>query len=61
MSEIVPQQPETTAHNTAETLNISELRNAPQAVSIGRAIGWLTGGWAQLNRYFYPQLNPCIR
>lgn len=46
MSEIVPQQPETTAHNTTETLNISELRSTPQTVTIGRAVGWLTEGWA---------------
>ncbi len=46
MSEIVPQQPETTAHNTTETLNISELRSAPQAVTIGRGVSWLTESWA---------------
>lgn len=46
MSEIVPQQPETTAHNTTETLNISELRSAPKAVTIGRGVSWLTESWA---------------
>ena len=46
MSEIIPQQPETTAHNTAETLNISELRSAPKAVTIGRGVSWLTESWA---------------
>ncbi len=46
MSDITPQQPEVTVHNTTKTANTSELRSAPQAVAIGRGVSWLTESWA---------------
>ena len=46
MSDITPQQPEVTLHNTTQSASHSELRSAPHTVGAGRAISWLTQSWA---------------